>query len=345
MLRSAWHAWTCLLGPGRTFRWMKYNPWFLRACWETQTSRHLTRSPGGTPRILGRKTPGVPGEQRKNRPFVFYLRGLHHRAGFLWALEVDEDFDMQKGGNEGHFRAKPQRPKCATHLRKCRPSVVLTVGASWFISLTGRERVKLRLAGFYLLSIHIQSVLAWNLQSELPRKEHLKKPGWTREQSKSAGGSRGAAWTECLELGLGGGRQWAKRDVTRRSWWSVSYRNSDSPGPPGTGRWASEKCNTSCLADGRFGNASPADVSLRGNKNLQGVEDSSSPQGHQLRSPPPWRQTFSALWYDHGTQTPLCFEQQLLEPHLFGCSSLFRISGNVFEQSICINRTAMLFSF
>lgn len=27
-------------------------------------------------------------------------------------MKVDEDFDMQKGGNEGHFRAKPQRPKC-----------------------------------------------------------------------------------------------------------------------------------------------------------------------------------------------------------------------------------------
>ena len=40
----------------------------------------------------------------------------------------------------------------------------------------------------------------------------------------------------------------------------------------------------------------------------------------------------------------LCFEQQLLEPHLFGCSSLFRISRNVvFEQSSCINCTAMLF--
>ena len=93
----------------------------------------------------------MPGEQRKNRPFVFYLRGLHHRAGFLLALKVDEDFDMQKGGNEGHFRAKPQRPKCATHLRKCRPSVVLTVGGV-LIHFSYRQREGEVQVGWVLLT-------------------------------------------------------------------------------------------------------------------------------------------------------------------------------------------------
>ena len=46
------------------------------------------------------------------------------------ALKVDEDFDMQKRGNEWHFRTKPQRPKRTIHLRKCRLSVVVNVGTS-----------------------------------------------------------------------------------------------------------------------------------------------------------------------------------------------------------------------
>lgn len=46
------------------------------------------------------------------------------------ALKVDEDFDTQKRGNERHFRAKPRRPKRTVHLRKCRLSVVVNVGAS-----------------------------------------------------------------------------------------------------------------------------------------------------------------------------------------------------------------------
>lgn len=45
-------------------------------------------------------------------------------------LKVDEDFDMQKRGNERHFGTKPQRPKRTVHLRKCRLSVVVNVGAS-----------------------------------------------------------------------------------------------------------------------------------------------------------------------------------------------------------------------
>lgn len=75
------------------------------------------------------------------------------------ALKVDEDFDMQKGGNEGHFRAKPQRPKCTTHLRKCRPSVVLTVRGI-LIHFTYRQTEDEVEVGCVLLSIHIQSVLA-----------------------------------------------------------------------------------------------------------------------------------------------------------------------------------------
>lgn len=50
---------------------------------------------------------------------------------------------------------------------------------------------------------------------------------------------------------------------------TISYQNNESPGLPGTGRWALVRCSTSCWAGGRCGNASPACALLTVSRNLQ----------------------------------------------------------------------------